>query len=222
MPQYNKAEVGRIAQQFGFVRDTFEKVLRLKEILKYFNEQEYLKDHLLLKGGTAINLTVFNLPRMSVDIDMDYTPNDSMKDMLEARSRITAIIKDYMGAEGYHLSPASRLSHSLDAFCYQYQNTGGNRDMIKVEINYSLRAHVLEPVYRNILPEAFDDGLKIRTVDPMEIYAAKGNAAFYAGNKDTGQRNGLFRLYASIRNVLYRSAESFKVGGDPSAVSRTK
>ena len=50
MPQYNKAEVGRIAQQFGFVRDTFEKVLRLKEILKYFNEQEYLKDHLLLKG----------------------------------------------------------------------------------------------------------------------------------------------------------------------------
>ena len=106
MPQYNKAEVGRIAQQFGFVRDTFEKVLRLKEILKYFNEQEYLKDHLLLKGGTAINLTVFNLPRMSVDIDMDYTPNDSMKDMLEARSRITAIIKDYMKAEGYHLSPS--------------------------------------------------------------------------------------------------------------------
>lgn len=96
MPQYNKAEVGRIAQQFGFVRDTFEKVLRLKEILKYFNEHEYLKDHLLLKGGTAINLTVFNLPRMSVDIDMDYTPNDSRKDMLEARSRITAIIKGYM------------------------------------------------------------------------------------------------------------------------------
>lgn len=176
MPQYNKAEVGRIAQQFGFVRDTFEKVLRLKEILKYFNEHEYLKDHLLLKGGTAINLTVFNLPRMSVDIDMDYTPNDSRKDMLEARSRITAIIKGYMEAEGYHLSPASRFSHSLDAFYYQYQNTGGNRDMIKVEINYSHRAHVLEPVYRNILPETFDDGLKIRTVAPMEIYAAKGNA----------------------------------------------
>ncbi len=77
MPQYNKADLGRVAMQYGFTRDTFEKVLRLKEILVYFNTQEYLVRHLVLKGGTAINLTVFNMPRLSVDIDMDYTPNDS-------------------------------------------------------------------------------------------------------------------------------------------------
>lgn len=63
MPQYSKAEVGRLAQEYGFVRDTLEKVLRLTEILKYFNEHPLLSEHLLLKGGTAINLTVFNLPR---------------------------------------------------------------------------------------------------------------------------------------------------------------
>ena len=56
------------------MRDTFEKVLRLKEILKFLNEDKFLREYLLLKGGTAINLTVFNLPRLSVDIDMDYTP----------------------------------------------------------------------------------------------------------------------------------------------------
>ena len=61
MTKYNKADIGRAAAQYGFVRDTFEKVLRLKEILKYFNTQEYLATHLILKGGTAINLTVFNL-----------------------------------------------------------------------------------------------------------------------------------------------------------------
>ena len=33
MPIYDKAEIGRAAQRYGFVRDTFEKVLRLKEIL---------------------------------------------------------------------------------------------------------------------------------------------------------------------------------------------
>lgn len=60
MPIYNKVEIERAAQQHGFVRDTFEKVLRLKEILRYLNEEEYLREHLLLKGGTAINLTVFN------------------------------------------------------------------------------------------------------------------------------------------------------------------
>ena len=48
--------------------------------------------------------------------------------------------------------------------------------MIKIELNYSLRAHILEPVHRRILPEVFDDGLEIRMVAPMEIFAAKGNA----------------------------------------------
>lgn len=33
----------------------FEKVLRLKEILTYLNTDEYLYEHLALKGGTAIN-----------------------------------------------------------------------------------------------------------------------------------------------------------------------
>ena len=32
MPQYNKADLGRAAAQYGYVRDTFEKVLRLKEV----------------------------------------------------------------------------------------------------------------------------------------------------------------------------------------------
>ena len=176
MPQYNRAELGRTATESGFVRDTFEKVLRLKEILRFLNENDFLREHLLLKGGTAINLTVFNLPRLSVDIDMDYTPNDSREDMLECRAKITDLIKAYMESEGYLLSDASRFSHSLDAFHYNYQNAGGNRDMIKIELNYSLRAHIFEPVYRNILPETFDDGMKIRMVDPMEIFAAKGNA----------------------------------------------
>ena len=107
MPQYNRAELGRMATESGFVRDTFEKVLRLKEILKFLNEDKSLREHLLLKGGTAINLTVFNIPRLSVDIDMDYTPNDTREGMLECRAKITDIIKEYMESEGYQLSETS-------------------------------------------------------------------------------------------------------------------
>ena len=32
MPQYNRAELGRMGTESGFVRYTFEKVIRLKEI----------------------------------------------------------------------------------------------------------------------------------------------------------------------------------------------
>lgn len=233
MPIYNKVEIGCVAQQHGFVRDTFEKVLRLREILRYLNEEEYLKEHLLLKGGTAINLTVFDLPRLSVDIDMDYTPNDTKEDMLEAREKITNIIKDYMDAEGYQLSKSSRFTHSLDAFYYQYQNAGGNRDMIKIELNYSLRAHILEPVHRRIIPEVFDNGMTIRMVAPIEIFAAKGNALIsraaardlydwgnliaenlFAGERDMFRK--CFAFYATI------SAETVNRDFDTSAIDSLK
>lgn len=81
MPIYDKAELAREASQLGYVRDTFEKVLRLKDILEFFNENEFLKKHFALKGGTAINLTVFNLPRLSVDID-DATIIERVKEHL--------------------------------------------------------------------------------------------------------------------------------------------
>ena len=48
--------------------------------------------------------------------------------------------------------------------------------MIKIELNYSLRAHILEPVYRDILNDVFKSNIKIRTVAPLEIFSAKGNA----------------------------------------------
>ena len=176
MPMYNRAEVAALATKYGFHRDTFEKVLRLKTVLEYFQEEKILKEHLVLKGGTAINLTVFPLPRLSVDIDMDYVPNDSKENMLATRQKITSAVKEYMESEGYHLAPDSRFSHSLDAFYFQYQNVAGNRDVMKIELNYSLRAHVLEPTYRNILTDAFGDKTLLHTVHPIEIYAAKANA----------------------------------------------
>lgn len=96
--------------------------------------------------------------------------------MLIARDNIAGIINRYMEKEGYSLSQTSRFSHSLDAFHFNYINSGGNKDMIKIELNYSLRAHILEPVYRDILNDVFKSNIKIRTVAPLEIFSAKGNA----------------------------------------------
>ena len=142
MPQYNRRELDVKAHEYGFNRDTFEKVLRLRTILEFLNTHEYMYEHLMLKGGTAINLTVFNLPRLSVDIDLDFVPNLTREETIDERERLTEILKKYMSEQGYSLSEASRFSHSLDAFHYNYVNAAGNRDMIKIEINYSLRTHV--------------------------------------------------------------------------------
>ena len=47
-------------------------MLRLIDVLKFINTDEYLKEKLALKGGTAINLSFYNCTRLSVDIDFDY------------------------------------------------------------------------------------------------------------------------------------------------------
>lgn len=176
MPQFNRRELDVRAREYGFNRDIFEKVLRLRTILDFFNTHEYMREHLLLKGGTAINLTVFNLPRLSVDIDLDFVPNLTREETVNERERLTEILKGFMSEQGYSLSEASRFSHSLDAFHYNYVNAAGNRDMIKIEINYSLRTHVLLPEDRALVTDAFGEPIKVRTVAAMEIFAAKTNA----------------------------------------------
>ena len=44
---------------------------------------ELLSEGIALKGGTAINLTVFDLPRLSVDIDLDYCRSIDREEMIE-------------------------------------------------------------------------------------------------------------------------------------------
>ncbi len=50
-----------------------------------------------------------------------------------------------MENEGYHLSDKSKFVHTLDSYVYSYQTTSGSNDVLKIEINFSDRVHVLKP-----------------------------------------------------------------------------
>ena len=224
MVEYNKVQLGRMAKQYGFVRDTLEKVIRLKEVLTYFNTESYLREHLALKGGTAINLTIFNLPRLSVDIDLDFTPNLPLQDMSEERKKITHLIQQYMKEEGYQLSDTSRYSHSLDALMFFYQNAGGNRDNIKIEINYSLRAHIFEPKEREIVTDIFEEKVTVRSLQAMEIYAAKTNALLSrAAARDLYDFNNMVKydLFDEMEYELLRKCIVFYASISAEKINRT-
>ena len=60
MMQFDRMTLGKQARELGFVRDTFEKVSRLADILTFFQNDPLLSEKMALKGGTAINLTIFN------------------------------------------------------------------------------------------------------------------------------------------------------------------
>lgn len=173
MISYSKQKLSTQAKELGFIRDTLEKVLRLTEILNYINNTPILKENLALKGGTAINLTIFRLPRLSVDIDLDFTNNVSKDQMIEMRSRISDTIVKYMIANGYQQSSKSKTPHSLDSYVFDYINSAGVKDNVKIEINYSLRAHLLLcRSSESKMPELLGN-ISIRTLDPIEIYASK-------------------------------------------------
>lgn len=202
MFEYTKSELAQKANELNFVRDTLEKVLRLSEILNYLNTNPLTKEHLVLKGGTAINLTVFNLPRLSVDVDFDFAKNLSRDDMLATREHIREDIKIYMSTQGYAISPRSKAYHSLDSFVFTYTNLGGMNDNIKIEINYSLRAHIFEPSLRKMSVPGINANILIKTLPPRELYAAKINALIgRAAARD------LYDIYNMIKFGLFDESE---------------
>ena len=116
MFNYKKRDVESKAQECNFLTNTTEKVLRLLDILEFIHNNE-INALLALKGGTAINLCLLDIKRLSVDIDLDFTYNCTKEEMLERRKRIDYEIRSFMANEGYsykeilqHYYPNSVLS----------------------------------------------------------------------------------------------------------------
>ena len=66
------AAVRRVASATGFREEVVEKVLYLTAILARFRTHPALQHAWVLKGGTAINLFHLDVPRLSVDIDLNF------------------------------------------------------------------------------------------------------------------------------------------------------
>ena len=178
MLNLTKAELSEKAIELNFTRDTLEKALRLAEILTYLNTNPIMKDVLPLKGGTAINFTIFKLPRLSVDIDLDFHSTQTREEMLQSRTQITIDIETHMKTQEYTREISRKPSHSLEPLVFSYRNLGGSKDNIKIEINYSLRSHIFPLCIRSINSELFDTSIRVLCLDPIEIFASKINALF--------------------------------------------
>jgi len=221
---YDITYLGKKAEELGFIRDTLEKVTRLSDILEYFNTNPILKDNLALKGGTAINLTIFNLPRLSVDIDLDYLITNSREEMLKSREIINAIIDRYMVFQGYSKNVKTRNPHSLDSWIYDYIGASGNRDNIKIEINYSLRSHILDIEERSILNDLFNNQVKVKTLSPIEIFGSKINALLNrAAARDIYDvRNMInFNLFNESEQVMLRKCVVFYAAISSKEINKT-
>ena len=70
MSSYNKTYLEQIAKEKGFVRDNLEKVIRLSEILRYFNQSEFILDN--------ATVGVFFYTKAGNHCQSDENPKESM------------------------------------------------------------------------------------------------------------------------------------------------
>jgi predicted nucleotidyltransferase component of viral defense system len=174
--KFDKEYIMNIARETNFIKDNIEKVLRLCSILNFIFSDTYLKDKLVLKGGTAINLFYANLPRLSVDIDLDFTLDINKDELVIYKENIKKTIIDYMVKEDFVLKNSTKEYYSLISLVFNYKNSVNNLDTIKIEINFMDRIHVLPLEIKNCNHYNNFICRDIIVLNPIELYASKINA----------------------------------------------
>ncbi len=130
-----------------------------------------------LKGGTAINLFIRDLPRLSVDIDLTYLP---VQERAESLAAIDAAMTRI----------AERIERGLPEATVTMSRPKGEKAVtklivrqagvqIKVEVTPVLRGCVYEPVTMAVSPAVEEEFgfAEMQVVSPADLYAGKIVAA---------------------------------------------
>lgn len=177
--EYDKKQIQRIASEHSYTATNVEKVIRLCLILDDLNRLEEFAGKLLLKGGTAINLIAFDrLPRLSVDLDLDFAHNLSKEENNIQREKINKALSAYSEDMGYRIS--DRSCFVLDSKSFLYTTTTGSVDKIKLDINYHSRCHVYPAAY-SVVSIPFDienKSIQVAHLNIIELFAGKIKALF--------------------------------------------
>lgn len=131
-----------------------------------------------LKGGTAINLFIRNMPRLSVDIDLTYLPvAERDQSLAEIDLALKRIAKRVRAAEktAHVTESAPRSQRELNKLVIRTKD----RVQIKIEVTPVLRGCVYEPVMMPVSQTVEDDFgfAKINVLSFADLYAGKIMAA---------------------------------------------
>jgi len=135
-----------LAAELNFQEEVLDKVLRLLSLLEAFRKAPFLDDQIVLKGGTALNLFLFNVPRLSVDIDLNYVGSSMAATMTAERPKLEQVIAAICGRESLTVKriPAD---HAGGKWRLTYINALDRNANLEIDLNFMLRVP-LWPVQR--------------------------------------------------------------------------
>jgi predicted nucleotidyltransferase component of viral defense system len=137
----------------------------------------YTENNFALKGGTAINLFIRDLPRLSVDIDLNWLALSDRESSLEGISNSLKNIEKKLLSitEIIRVNPIISKENK-----YKKLNVYTNNASIKIEPNEILRGYILPFQDHRIYKKARDSfgmDAEMRLLSIEEIYAGKFCAA---------------------------------------------
>ena len=221
MPRLDRQTFEELSSRTGFQVDVLEKAYRLAELLNEITRTD-MKEDLVLKGGTAINFMFLELPRLSVDIDMDYIGSVEKDRMKSDRETIHGILNRVFGILNY--TPKERTSYALHDYNLYYENSAGNRDRIELEINYLKRVPILTTLTREF-EHPFDfENFHVLTLKTEELFGRKLTALIQRGTaRDLYDIHRLLKTGLNYDEELMRKCFLFSLclNRDPKGVDLT-
>lgn len=134
------------------------------------------RDCFALKGGTALNLFVQDLPRVSIDIDLTYLP---LKPRDEARSEIATTLLAIKRDVEAHVPGCTVDARTIQGRTAKL-DVKREDAAIRIEPNLVLRGTVHAPQTRDLVPAAekhFQRSVQMLTVSEPDLYGGKLCAA---------------------------------------------
>ena len=129
-----------------------------------------------LKGGTAINLFVRDLPRLSVDIDLVYLPMQDRKEALQKIATALSRIKQRIILAFPEAKVVEAYKNKPDAMRLVVSHQGVK---VKIELSPVLRGTVFKPKLQNVCEKVENEFgyAEIPVVALEDLYAGKICAA---------------------------------------------
>lgn len=169
---YAKEELMLLAETTGFRSEIIEKVLHLYRILNAFNAHPGLQEKFVLKGGTAINLFLLNMPRLSVDIDLNYVGQLERERMLQERSVVEKAIQNVFSREDFGVKRMP-VEHAGGKWRLVYRSFNQQNGNIEIDLNYMYRCPLWGIVKKNSSKIGTYQAKNVPILDIHELAAGK-------------------------------------------------
>ncbi len=170
--KFSPSEVVQAVEATGFKADMVEKVLHLLNLLNALNSHPFLKGKWVLKGGTALNMFKLDLPRLSVDINLNYVGALAREEMLVERPKIELAAQAVFSREGFTTKRVPD-EHAGGKWRLTYQSFTGQSGNVEVDMNFMFRQPLWEIQSADSHPLGDFQSKSIPILDIHELAAGK-------------------------------------------------